>query len=99
MRSPSNYRSDAESLWAEVKENHRKIRECARHRFEAVQVVLGQRLQCKQCGGTMGLISIGDYIAGYKAAGGDANDIWPNFEGRFDDFKAKAIKDKIDALG
>lgn len=75
---------DSKSLWAEVRENNRKIRECQRHRFKHVEAVkLGQKFQCQSCGGTMGLIGIGDYISGYKAAGGDVNDIWPGFEKRF----------------
>lgn len=99
MRSASNYSADAKSLWAEVKENRRKIRGCPRHRFEAMKIVLGQRIQCQNCNGMMGLIPIGEYIAGYKAAGGDTNDIWPGFEGRFDGIKDQAIAEKIDALG
>lgn len=72
------------ALWDQVKENYRKICECPRHRFAYVGAVkLGQKFQCQACGGTMGLIGIGDYIAGYKAAGGDVNDIWPEFEKRF----------------
>lgn len=74
----------AATLWAEVKENLRKIRACSRHRFVAQAVKLGQKVVCQNCSGQMGLTSIGDYIAGYKAAGGDVNDIWPDYEGKSD---------------
>lgn len=72
---------DSKTLWEEVKENNRKIRECPRHRFAHVNAVkLGQKFQCQVCRGTMGLIEIGNYIAGFKAAGGKVDDIWPGFE-------------------
>lgn len=76
---------DHRALWNEVKENLRKIRTCPRHRFESItqNVLVGQKYQCQNCQGQMGLVSIGDYIAGYKAAGGDVNDIWPGYEGKF----------------
>lgn len=72
---------EARKIWDEVKENLRKLRACAKHRFAEQPVKIGQKVECLNCGGKMGLISIGDYIAGYKAAGGSVDDIWPNYEG------------------
>lgn len=74
-------KTETQKLWAEVKENLRKLRACTKHRFAEQPVKIGQKVECLNCGGKMGLISIGDYIAGYKAAGGSVDDIWPNYEG------------------
>lgn len=75
---------ESRALWDQVKENNRKISECQRHRFNPVErVLVGQKFCCQNCQGVMGLIAIGDYIAGYKAGGGDVNDIWPGYERKF----------------
>lgn len=66
-------------MWAEVKENLRKLRECPKHEFEGAEVRLGQKHTCKRCGGQMGLVAIGEYISGYEAAGKSADDIWPGY--------------------
>ena len=73
--------SEVREMFAQVKENLSKLRGCARHEFEGGAVRLGQKMTCKQCGGVMGLAAIGEYIAGYKAAGKPADDIWPGYEG------------------
>lgn len=70
---------DGKALWAEVQENSRKMRECSRHRFEHQTVTLGMKINCLNCGGYLRLTDIGQYIAGYKAAGGDEADIWPAY--------------------
>lgn len=70
-------RIDGKALWAEVQENSRKTRECRRHRFEHQTVTLGMKINCLNCGGYLRLTDIGQYIAGYEAAGGKAADIWP----------------------
>ena len=70
---------DGKALWSEVQENFRKMRECRRHRFEHQTVTLGMKINCLNCGGYLRLTDIGQYIAGYKAAGGDAADIWPAY--------------------
>lgn len=70
---------DGKSLWAEVQENSRKLRECLRHHFSFETVTIGQRINCDNCGGFLRLTDIGQYIAGYVAAGGTAADIWPAY--------------------
>lgn len=70
---------DVRTMWAEVKENNRKLSECKRHEFEGGSVRLGQKMICKGCGGSMELIAIGEYISGYEAAGKSADDIWPGY--------------------
>ena len=72
-------REEIMSLWDQVKENHRKLRECKRHRFSGGKVSLGQKVICLECGGEMGLVSVGDYIRGYEAHGGNADDVWPHY--------------------
>jgi hypothetical protein len=71
---------DAKSLWAEVQENSRNLRACKRHRFERETVTLGMKINCLNCGGYLRLTDIGQYIAGYEAAGGTATDIWPAYK-------------------
>jgi anaerobic ribonucleoside-triphosphate reductase len=72
---------EVKKIWAGVKENQTKLRACPKHRFEGGKVKIGQKVTCLNCGAETGLVSAGDYIAGYKAAGGNPNDIWPDYEG------------------
>lgn len=71
--------ADMRALWEEAKENNRKLSECKRHEFEGGSVRLGQKMICRHCGGSMGLVNIGEYISGYEAAGKSADDIWPGY--------------------
>lgn len=71
---------NTKQIWAEVQDNHRKMRTCKRHRFAHKTVTLGQKINCLECGAYMHLTDIGQYIAGYVAAGGGAADIWPAYE-------------------
>lgn len=68
---------NTESILAQVKDNHRKLWACKRHRFSVSEVRLGQKITCEECGGQMGLTEIGSYIRGYIAAGKPSTDIWP----------------------
>ena len=71
------------SIWEQVKANAARLDACPRHRFEPVGgVKLGEKLTCTTCGGTMGLVDIGNYIKGYVAAGKSADDVWPGFNDR-----------------
>lgn len=70
------------TLWEKVKANRRAVEACQRHRFAPNGPILpGRGLVCLACNGSMQLTEIGAYIRGYEAAGGDANDIWPNYRG------------------
>lgn len=73
-------RIDAQQILIEVKENLARIGGCPKHRFHGFAAKFGDRLECSNCGGKMNLLDVGEYIAGYKAAGGDVNDIWPEYE-------------------
>ena len=72
-------RDEIRGIWEQVKANSAKLRSCNRHRFEASQVKLGQKMICLNCGGTISLTDVGYYIRGYEANGGNADDIWPGF--------------------
>ena len=68
---------ELKALWQDAKDNVDRLHGCARHRFDAVQP--GKRVTCLECGGVMSLSDIGNYIRGYVAAGGAADDIWPGW--------------------
>jgi hypothetical protein len=72
-------RSEILEVWEKVKQNREKVGGCRRHRFEGDHLpVLGNK-QCCECGGELSKTAIVNYIAGYRAAGGDPADIWPEF--------------------
>jgi len=73
-------RGDVLTIWDKVKENHRKLNACVKHRFPGGRIAkIGDKVTCLECGGQMGLVNICEYIAGYVAHGGSADDIWPGF--------------------
>jgi hypothetical protein len=75
--------TEARAMWEEVKANQSRLDGCPAHRFDMGEVVmLGQRIKCEACGGIMSLTDATMYVRGYKAAGGDPNNVWPGFEGR-----------------
>lgn len=65
-------------IWDDVKANSARLQSCARHRFDG-DFQIGKRKVCLVCGGGMSLTDIGNYIRGYEAGGGSADDIWPGF--------------------
>lgn len=71
--------NDALSPWEQVKANRAKLKACKRHRFEPKSVKLGEKQTCLECGGQISLTDMGQYIAGYVAGGGSADDIWPGY--------------------
>jgi hypothetical protein len=75
-------RAEILSLWEEVKVNMAKLNACPRHRFTPVPVKLGDKFTCTVCGGVTGPTDLGNYIKGYRAHGGDADDIWPGWSTR-----------------
>lgn len=70
--------------WEKAKANKRRLDACARHRFfsrsPSEGSPFGKSFVCLNCGGAMNFLSIGEYIEGYQAAGGNPNDIWPGWE-------------------
>jgi ferredoxin-like protein FixX len=74
--------TDYKKMLADIRENNRRWRECPRHLYRAWDAnkhSLGQKHTCLNCGSSKSLTDIGCYIEGYKAAGGDPNDIMPGY--------------------
>ena len=75
-------KSEAHELLKEIKANHARLNSCAKHAFGTV---IGDRSggysprqnmrTCQHCGGTMEDSQIIIYAKGYKAAGGNPDDI------------------------
>ena len=38
-----------------------------------------KKVTCNECGGSMCLTELSGYMAGFEAAGGNANDVWPGW--------------------
>ena len=72
-------RGEVLPLWEQVKANRAKLDACPRHRFDSRPVKMGQKVVCLECGGETGLVDIGYYLKGYRAAGGNPDDVWPGF--------------------
>lgn len=75
----SDYYTD--SLLIEIRQNKSKLNGCKRHKFDLnIPFQVGQKYECKNCGGRESGPAILVYCQGYKAAGGNPNDIVENFE-------------------
>jgi hypothetical protein len=75
-------RAEILSMWDQVKINIAKLDACPRHRFEPVPVRMGDKVRCDNCGGQISLVDLSHYVKGYRAAGGDVNDVWPGYDTR-----------------
>ena len=73
---------DTAALWAEAQSNRAKLDGCARHFFNIGDPPyrLGQKFECTNCGGVMDAVQAFRYVQGYKAAGGNPNDVIPSYE-------------------
>lgn len=74
---------DNGTLIAEIKENHAKLNGCARHCFDnetKPPLPFAMRLTCRNCGGNMDAVQAFRYCQGFKAAGGNPNDVMPGYE-------------------
>ena len=78
----------SKKLWAEAVANVERLNGCPRHLFEfdGHEVKFGAKATCKKCGGTLDMLQVRQYVLGYEAAGGNANDVLPGF--RQDDDRA-----------
>lgn len=79
---------EARSLMRDIRENAEKIRKCQQHVFGDVLgapsegvAAFNARRTCMDCGGTMKDSDIVHYARGYKAAGGDPDDIAMFYDG------------------
>lgn len=77
-------KNEALSLWESVKENSRKLKECKKHFFGGVigdGVSTGytspsaRKRKCSNCGGLMEDQAVITYVRGFKAAGGNPDEI------------------------
>ncbi len=64
---------------ANIRANQARLDGCALHRFAPAEVALGSKQSCLACGGEIGNVELGYYIAGYEAGGGAADDVWPGW--------------------
>lgn len=75
-----------QELWQLAQENQRKLQGCPSHKFncdlsnDELRRGIHRRLTCLECGGLMLVIDVFHYCRGYKAAGGDPNEVLTNFE-------------------
>lgn len=72
-------KEDAARIWDQVKRNNAQLSGCSAHRFRGGAPAFGKKMVCFNCKGEISLAEIGTYIAGYRAAGGDAADVWPEY--------------------
>lgn len=73
---------ESRELLAKVQANRARLDGCARHRFEIGDPPyrFGQKFECVNCGGEMDAVQAFRYCQGYKAAGGNPNDVIPGYE-------------------
>ena len=78
-------KEQAASLWAQVQENQRKLRSCKGHKFGDVlgstTIPTNPSFECKMCGGYMKAHDIYIYALGYKAGGGNPDNVARFVEG------------------
>jgi len=75
----SDFSEQTKGIWAEVKANQAKRKQCKRHRILPEDWAFGRRITCRECGAWMQATDLIYYIEGYEAAGGNADDIWPGY--------------------
>lgn len=75
-------KTEAAAILDAIKANRTKIDGCAKHLFPMGDppYPFGMKLTCTNCGGTMDSIQAFRYTQGYKAAGGNPNDVIPGYE-------------------
>lgn len=72
-------KEQSQALWVQVQDNQKKLKACPAHKFGDV---LGSMtapprpgFECKMCGGFMSSHNIYIYTLGYKAGGGNPDDV------------------------
>lgn len=72
----------AMDLLREVRANTAKLDACPRHLLRPVPPHSSHgrlELLCDHCGGRLRSMEAGQYVRGYVAAGGNAEDVWPGW--------------------
>lgn len=69
------------ALLASIRANQNRLDACPKHFFDIGEppYKFGMKLTCQNCGGEMDAVKAFVYVQGYEAAGGNANDVIPNF--------------------
>lgn len=70
-----------QAILEQIRENQDRVRGCRVHVFPAIgnNYRLGQKLTCLNCGGVMDLREVGNYLRGFAAAGGNPQDVLPDW--------------------
>lgn len=65
-----------------IRANQTKLADCPKHFFDLGEPPyrFGMKVTCQNCGGFMNATDILPYAQGYKAAGGNPNEVVTNFE-------------------
>lgn len=69
----------AKTLFEAIVANNKRLDDCPKHLFENVPIAFHGRATCSVCGGSMDVLKISQYVRGYIAAGGDAEDVFPDW--------------------
>lgn len=71
-------------IMPDILEENKKILECSKHDFGTVppvnELTLYPYVSCSKCGGVFDIGKAITYAVGYKAAGGDINDVLKGYE-------------------
>lgn len=67
-------------ILAEIKANSAKLDSCKLHKFDRLERTPGKKFTCQNCDGEVNVTFVHAYIQGYKAAGGDPNDIMEGYD-------------------
>lgn len=70
---------DTAGILAQVRENATRLLACPRHRFPD-RTEFGKPWVCEVCQGHMQITAALAYCHGYRAAGGDAREIWSPYQ-------------------
>jgi hypothetical protein len=81
-RKHENMSDGIKAAWKEVQANNAKLQSCAKHRFGGGVIKTGEEVTCLNCGGKLDLVYFSGYMAGYRAAGRDVDDVWPEYDGK-----------------
>ena len=67
---------------AAIKARRERAQACPKHRYEIGlgPYTLGAKYRCAHCGDEQRLMDISLYVQGYKAAGGNASDVCPDWK-------------------
>ena len=71
---------DAKNLLIEVRANTAALENCPLHFFDVnAERKFGEKYICCNCGGKLNAGGVSQYLAGYEAAGGDVEKVFPGY--------------------